>query len=228
MNTRNLIRLAGLAAMGAGILFVLIQPIHPPDVLASIPTARWVVVHSLGVVMAFLGVLGVPALYARQVNAAGWLGLAGCLLLCLFFAITLAFQFTEAFLLPVLVTAAPTFVEGFLGIVSGQASETNLGALPAVYALTGILYVLGGLLFGIATLRAGILPRWAAVLLAFGTVLPLLVSWLIPHPFDRIFAVPVGVALACLGYALWSEREEQAAERVPGRGVSRLRQTGAE
>jgi hypothetical protein len=127
-----------------------------------------------------------------------------------------------------LATAAPTFVEGFLGIVSGHAGELSLGALPAIYTLTGVLYVLGGLLFGVATLRAGVLPRWAAGLLAFGAVLPLLASSLVPHPFDRIFAVPVGVALAWLGYALWSERGEQASDPVPSRGVPRLRQTGAE
>ena len=36
----KLIRWAGLAAMVAGILFVVIQPIHPPDVPASVTTAQ--------------------------------------------------------------------------------------------------------------------------------------------------------------------------------------------
>ena len=40
--------------------------------------------------------------------------------------------------------------------------------------------MLGGLLFGIATFRAGILPRWAAGLLAVGTVLAP-VAALLPH-----------------------------------------------
>jgi hypothetical protein len=75
--------------------------------------------------------------------------------------------------------------------------------------------VLGGLLFGIATLRAGILPRWAAGLLAVGAVAPVVLAQL-PHPLDRTFAVPVGIALAWLGYALWSERREQAADPEDG------------
>ena len=89
------------------------------------------------------------------------------------------------------------------------------------------MYVLGGLLFGIATFRAGILPRWAAGLLAVGAVCALVLA-LLPHPLDRIFAVPMGLALAWLGYALWSERREQAAEPVPGKGSPQLRQTAAE
>ncbi len=65
--------------------------------------------------------------------------------------------------------------------------------------------MLGGLLFGIATFRAGILPRWAGVLLALGTVLAP-VAGLLPYASQPKIAVPVGLALAWLGYALWSER----------------------
>ena len=217
ITTPKLIRWAGLSAMVAGIIFIVIQPIHPLDVLSSVTTPRWAIIQSLKTAMCLLGLLGMAGLYTRQVKAAGWLGLAGYLLLSLFYALTTAFAFAEAFILPLLATEAPTFVEGFLGIFNGHASEFNLGALPALYALTGFVgYVLGGLLFGIATFRAGILPRWAAGLLAFGIVLPLLGSSLVPHPFDRIFAVPVGLALAWLGYALWSERREEASQSVPG------------
>ena len=215
----KLIRWAGLSAMAAGIIFVVIQPIHPLDVLSSVTTTQWVIIQSLKTAMCLLGLLGLAGLYARQVKETGWLGLAGYLLFSLFFAHTLAFAFAEAFILPQLATEAPKFVEGFLGIFNGHASEVNLGALPTFYAIAGFGYVLGGLLFGIATLRAGILPRWAAGLLAVGAVLPILLSSLVPHPLDRIFAVPVGIALAWLGYALWSERRAQAAD--PDDGVLR-------
>ncbi len=215
ITASNLIRWAGLAAMGAGIIYVVIQPIHPPDVLASVTTARWAIVHSFGVAMCFLGLLGIAGLYARQVKEAGWLGLAGYLLFSLFYALTLAFQFVEAFISPLLATEAPKLAEGILGLASRHASEVNLGALPTVYALTAIPYILGGLLFGIATFRAGILPRWAAGLLAVAAALTPAAA-LVPHPLDRIAAVPVGVALAWLGYALWSERRKQAADSDDG------------
>lgn len=177
--------------------------------------------------MCLFGLLGLAGLYARQVKEAGWLGLAGYLLFSLFFAHTLAFAFTEAFILPHLATASPTFVESFLGIFNGNPGEMDLGALPALYAVAGFGYVLGGLLFGIATLRAGILPRWAGGLLAVGAVAPFVLAQL-PHPLDRTFAVPVGIALAWLGYALWSERREQAEEPTPGTGSPQLHQTAAE
>jgi hypothetical protein len=139
----------------------------------------------------------------------------------------LAFIFAEAFIIPLLATAAPTFVDGFFGIFNGHPIETNLGALPALFALTGVLYMLGGLLFGIATLRAGILSRWAAGLLAVAAALTPAAA-LLPHEIQRFAGIPVGLALAWLGYALWSERREQASEPVPGKASPQLRKAAAE
>ncbi len=172
--------------------------------------------------MCLLFLVGITGIYARQVEEAGWLGLAGFLLLTLSWWLQTAFVFAEAFILPLLATTAPKFVDGVLGtLAAGRASEVNLGALPAIYNLgVGIPYMLGGLLFGIATLRAGILPRWPAGLLAVAAVLTPAAA-LLPHAIQRLAAIPVGLALAWLGYALWSERREQASGR-------QLRQTAAE
>ena len=39
ITASRLIRWAGLSAMVAGIIFVVIQPIHPPDILSSVTTS---------------------------------------------------------------------------------------------------------------------------------------------------------------------------------------------
>jgi hypothetical protein len=216
VTTSNLIRAAGLAAMASGILFIVIQAIHPLDVLSSVTTARWAIVHYLSIAMDILGLLGLAGLYARQVEKSGWLGLAGYLLFSLFWASSLGFHFIEVFITPLLATNAPKLAEGLLGIVNGAPSEINLGALPAVNTLAGIVgYALGGLLFAIAMFRARILPRWASVLLAVSIVLPFFTHSLVQHPYDRIFAVPVGLAIAWLGYALFSEHRAPASASEP-------------
>jgi hypothetical protein len=223
----NLIRWAGLAAVVAGIIFAGIQPIHPPDVVASVNTGAWAIITPLKTVMCLFFLLGIAGIYARQANRAGRLGVAGVLLFGLSWALQTGFVFAETFILPLLATDVPQFVDGVLGISHGRASEVDLGALPALYALVGILYMLGGLLLGIATFRAGILPRQAAGLLAVtATLTP--AAALLPHHIQRLAAVPMGLALAWLGFALWSERREQAPERLPVREGLQLSHAAAE
>lgn len=221
MNARNLIRWSGVAAMGAGIIFAGIQPIHPPDVLASVTTTAWAIIMPLKLAMCLLFLIGIAGLYARQAEEAGWLGLAGFLLLSLSWWLQTGYVFAEAFILPVLAPAAPAFVDSFLGIVNGSPGEMGIGALPAVYAILSILYLLGGLLFGIATFRAGVLPRWPAGLLAVAAALTPLAA-LLPHAIQRYAAVPMGLALAWLGFALWSERRARAAEAAPAKPAPQL------
>jgi hypothetical protein len=229
----NLIRWTGVSTMVAGVIFAAIQPIHPADVVASVNTSAWAIITGLKTAMCLLLLLGIVGLYARQVNKAGWLGLVGFLVFGLSWAIQTAFVFAESFIMPPLATLAPQFVDGFLGISYGHAGQVNFGAIPAIYGLVvGGGYMLGGLVFGVAMFRAGILPRWATGLLAATAALTPLAG-LAPHAIQRLAAIPMGLALACLGYALWSERraqaaEEQVAEPVPGQGSPQLRPTAAE
>lgn len=201
----KLIRWTGLAAMVAGAIFAGIQPIHPPDVLLSVTTSVWAIITSLKTVMCILFLFGIAGIYARQVEESGWLGLVGYLMFTISWTLQTAFVFSEAFILPVLATTVPQFIESYLGIVNGHPGNMDLGVLPAIYGLVGIFYLLGGLLLGIATYRARILPRWMAALLAFTAVVTPAAA-LLPHALQRLVAIPMGVALAGLGYALWSER----------------------
>jgi hypothetical protein len=229
MNTTasRLIRWCGLAAIVAGILFVVIQPIHPPDTLASVTTGAWAAVHYLTIATFVLFLIGISGIYARQVEKVGWLGLAGFLMLGLEMIIILAYTSVEAFVLPLVATEAPSFTHGFLGIFAGHASEVGLGVLPSLWLVSGALILLGCLSLGIATLRAGILPRWAAVVFAFGGPASAILVSVLPHELERIAAAPIGIGLAWLGYGLWSERRERALEPLPGGATPQPALTGA-
>jgi hypothetical protein len=225
ITSSKLIRWTGLAAIAAGVIFAGIQPVHPPDVLASVTTSTWPLIITLKFIMCLLFLIGITGIYARQVNQAGWLGLTGFLMLILSWWIQTPYVFIELYVLPVLSTTAPGFVDSFLGIVNGSPGTMNIGAMPTVYSLLGILYMLGGLLFGIATFRAGILPRWAGVLLALASALTPLAA-LLPHAIQRYAAIPVGLAIAWLGFALLTERREQVSQPIPDRGSAQIYQTG--
>jgi hypothetical protein len=226
ITTSNLIRCSGLALVPAGIVFAGIQPIHPPDVVESVTTQAWTIITSLKTAMCMLFLVGITGLFARQAEKAGWLGLAAFLVLCLSWTLQFAFVFAEAFILPPLAATAPEFVDAALGISYGHTGGVNLGALPALYSVVGIAYMLGGLLFGLATFRVGILPRVPAALLAIAATLTPLAA-LLPHAEQRFAAVPVALALAWLGYALWAEWRTSAAQAAPTTAGTQLRPSAA-
>jgi len=207
VTTESLIRLAGLFAILAGILYIGIQIFHPEDNLSSVNTNLWVIVASLTIAMSIFSLIGILGIYIRQAEETGWLGLAGFVTFSLFWLVSMSFSFTEAFVLPLLTNDAPTFVNGLLGIFGGTKSEVELGIFPILAPLAGGLYMLGGILLGIATLRAGVFPRMSGVLLAFSALVTLAAA-IIPHPFDRILAIPMGIALIWLGSILFSGREK--------------------
>jgi hypothetical protein len=215
ITTSTLMRLAGLSAMMAGLCFLVIGMFHPLNVPASVTTATWVNVHIFATALGFFGLLGIAGLYARQAEESGWLGLAGFLLFSAWMTLISGFSFVEAFILPGLATTAPKFVEGWLGMFTGVPSQVDLGILPTLWNISGPMFILGPLLFGIATFRAGVLPRWAGALLVLAAVLIPVVGALVPPAFQPKVMIPVGLALAWLGYALFSERLMQDPEPLP-------------
>jgi hypothetical protein len=212
-SSDNLLRLAGLAALLAGICYVLVGVFHPANVAVSVTTTRWQVVHVLACAMCFFGLLGMSGLYARQAVKTGWVGLAGYLLLSLWLTLVMGFSFVEAFVLPHVASTVPAFVRSWMGMFNGPAGTFDLGVLPTIWTSTAFMYIGGGLLFGIATFRAGILPRWAGALLALSVALAP-VAVLLPNASQPKIAVPFGVALAWLGFALLTERRTDPAVAV--------------
>lgn len=228
VTTAKLIRWAGLSAAMAGIIFAVIQPIHPPDVISSVNTSAFIIITSFKTVMCLFGLFGITGLYARQVEETGWLGLAGYVLLIVFYAVQMCFAFAEPLILPLLTTEAPKFVESVMGMSSGAGGPMNLGAFATIYSLLSLVYLSGLLLFGIAMFRAGVLPRLAAGLLALSGPLAIAMVALLPHGIERFAAVPMGIALAWLGFVLFFERREKASDTLAGKSSLQLSPTAAQ
>ncbi len=89
----------------------------------------------------------------------------------------------------------------------------------------GITYVAGRFVFAIAVFRANVLARWAAVLLALGTLATIAVG-LVPQ-YERLFAIPTGLALVGLGYSLWREQRTPASAPILNPVRSPLNVVGA-
>ena len=227
ITTSKLARAAGLAAMVAGLLFIIIQPIHPSEDVSAVTGGAWATVGYMTLGFAILGLVGVSGMYLRQVKEAGVLGLVGYVMFASLFLLTMAFTFAETLILPPLASEAPQFVDSFLGIFSGSPGDVELGTLGAIGGVSFALYLIGGSLFGIALFRARVLSRWAALMLVFGAVVTLLVP-LLPHAVARYAAVPMGVALVGLGYSLWSEQRETATASVSDGRSARLDLAAAE
>jgi hypothetical protein len=227
ITASTLMRLSGLSAILAGVCFLVLGLFHPVNIPSSVTTDTWAIVHYFATALGFFGLYGLAGLYARQSEKAGWLGLAGFILFSGWMTLVCGFSFVEAFILPRLATESPAFVKGILGMFSSVPSEINLGILPTLWNISGPMYIVGPLLFGIATFRARVFPRWAGALLVLGAVL-IPVGAMVPPEWQPKIMIPVGLAFAWLGYALFSERRAPALEPSPCPESSQLSPAGAD
>jgi hypothetical protein len=174
-----------------------------------VTTGTWAGFMYAKLAMCLFFLIGLTGIYGSQADRAGWLGFAGFALLIVTWFLQSLFIFTEGFILPVVASEAPQFVESFLTLANSTQPVMDIGPAAAAYGVAGLCYMLGGLLFGIATVRAGILPKWAAVLLAIAAVLTPAAA-LLPHELQRLAGIPVGLAIAWLGYGLSFPRKTAA------------------
>jgi hypothetical protein len=219
VTTSGIIRSTGIAAVVAGLMFVVIQPLHPEDVLASVSTDAWAIIHFASLVMVTLFVVGITGIYARQIEKLGWLGLAGYAVLVIGLLLTAIGGVIEAFVQPLIASSDPAFVEGMLAMVHGHPTHVDLGAIPLVWNVSSAAFLGGTLLFGAANFRAGILSRWASAIFAVGLVASAPLAGLLGTP--RVAAVPIGIGLAWLGYSLWSDGRKRSTDGVPNATMPR-------
>ena len=198
----TLIRAAGLAAVGAGAIFIGVQLAHPELTVAGVNTTEWVVRSSLKVLMAALALVGITGMYLHQVKKMGVVGLVGYLLFAANYLLIFASSFVAASVLPSIDVSSPSFVKDVLAAASGGHASGDIGLLGTALLLDGALYLAGGLLFGIALYKSGVLPRWAAALLSVSGLASAGLS-LLPDPWFRMLAVPNGIAMIALGCSLW-------------------------
>lgn len=126
---------------------------------------------------AILLLLSLPAMYAEQASAAGWMGIAGHALL-------------QTGILLLVVTSSTT--------LRFPSFQPPASAENAVDFFLGISLTLGLLITAIATLWAGIFPRWAGILLLAATA-GFFFAFFISELLPRVVA-QVGVAL--LGFLM--------------------------
>jgi hypothetical protein len=212
VTTSGLIRSTGIAAIVAGLMFVVIQPLHPDDVLASVSTDAWAIIHYATLAMLTLFVVGVTGIYARQVEKMGWLGLAGFVVLVIGLVLTGIGTAIEALVQPLVAANDPAFVESMLAMVHGHPIESDLGAIPLLWNAASAGFMGGTLVFGFANFRAGVLSRWASAVFAVGLFATAPVAGLLGTP--RVGAVPIGLGLAWMGYSLWAQGRTSAARAL--------------
>jgi hypothetical protein len=204
--TSNLIRLSGLAAVLAGVFFLITELLdlllyaaysqELPSLAVTSPLSLLEgVVGLIGVMLLVVALVG---LYARQSGAAGLLSTVGFVVALIGTALVMGRFWDSIFVEPVLAQAAPALID------AGPPLLVTLGG----WLSTG-LFVVGWLLFGIATLRARVYPRIAVVLVLVGTVLTA-----IPLPLTTVV---FGAGVAWMGLALFAGMGLSAGQQQPSR-----------
>ena len=210
MTRSKLTTMTAVAAILAGLTFMLIQPLHPADEVASVTTSAWAVIHYATMLMLVLFVTGITGIYATQVEKLGWLGLSGFVVLTAGLLMTAAGTAIEAFVQPVIASSSPAFVQGMMDMIERRPTQADLGAIPALWDLASAFFLGGTILFGAANFRANILSRWASAIFAVGLAVSLPIATLVGMP--RLAALPIGFGLAWLGYSLLTREREAVAE----------------
>lgn len=203
IKLERLYKSSGILLVLFGLIYSVVQFIHPDSQLENIHSSLWMITSLLSLLMSLFAFLGVLGLYLRQVEKSGWMGLLGTTLFSLFWLLSLIFAFIELTVLPVIVNSSPDFVAGIMSLFDGVEHTTNLGVFPFIATYAGVLYIGGGILLGLATLRAKVFSNAPAILLTVSAIMTVLASF-VPYPINRVFALPLAIAMMWLGIQQFS------------------------
>ena len=201
MLSSSFIRVGGVAALASALLAVLSLVLYlivvGGDRISEAATSAAFFLPSGAQLLAMVLLLvGLVALYVRQAEMFGPLGMTGFLLALLGTTLAAGASWSQVFVVPSLAEAAPSIAD------EGQ------GSVLAGFLLSFLLFGVGWILFGMAMLRTGLFPRWAVILLIVGAVISIL-----PLPSRALI---LQIAVAYLGFALLTGRgvSEQQPLRV--------------
>lgn len=195
---------SGLAALIGGVLTVVLDMWdfvltgdQPVSVVAT--SGSWTGVHVGYLVADVLILLALVGIWRGQAAEAGAVGVAGFLLAFAGTVMLASLEWSTAFLFPWLAESAPE-------ILDSDPSGTALAGFIAIF----LLFVVGWILFAVATLRARVYPRGPLWLLIVGTITVLILGTADAPFLDVLW----GLALAWLGYEVWSGARETRAVTV--------------
>ncbi len=226
ITTITLTRAAGLSAVAAGLLFIGVQINHPQLDADFATTTEYAVRQSLKVLMAGLSLAGITGMYLRQVKQAGVLGLIGYLVFGAGYLLMMSVEVIGAVVFSTLAHTSPGYVNDVFAVFTGGHASGDIGLMQVLNLAAAATFLGGGLLFGIGLFRAKVLARWAAALLAAGSVATLAIP-LLPQVNERLFAIPTGVAMLGLGYSLWRDQRAGAIRSLPQDANRPLNPAGA-
>jgi hypothetical protein len=226
ITTTTLTKASAVAAAVGGLLFIAVQVRHPILDVAFVTTTEWKVRETMKVLFGTLSLVGITGMYLRQVKQTGVFGLLAYLLFSIGFLALMSVEVVGAVVLPSIAHSSPAYVTDVLAVATGGHASGNVGLMPALNGVMALGFLGGGLLFGIALFRANVLARWAAALLAVASVATAARA-VVPQLNERLFAIPLGIALIGLGYSLWRDQRATVAQTVPSSATSMLDPAGA-
>lgn len=176
----GLLMIAGAVLLGAAIVTISRNPV----IGVALPPSSALLLLLASILL----LMSLPGMYSRQA-AAGWVGLAGYVLL------------QGGIVLLVVVASTPLLYPSL---------KVSTVENPAVFLL-GIALTIGLLLTGIATILAGVFPRGAGILMLAATAgffFVFFVAEFLPPIAGQlgsaIFGVLLALSLAWIGISMWS------------------------